>query len=147
MHIHNYSLRMACTERRLCTEQHLCTEQRLVVPYYRRRCGTLKKVDLIFMNEMSSGANTLSVRSAHLQSTRDNSSQSVIDAQTDSSTCSCVEGNSCASNEHCYATVKQLIALGLAKKDPAVDPNMRVNISGRKEEVAKAARRKKGIRD
>jgi len=110
-------------------------------------CPSLKKVDLTFLNETASASNDLSGRSAHLQSTRNNTSAGVLDAQTDNSTCSCVEGNPCASNDHCYATVKQLIALGLAKKDPAVDPNMRVSIAGRKEEVAKAARRKKGIRD
>lgn len=105
----------------------------------------LKRVDMHFMNTTSASV-SLGDRKAYLASTKAHS-KGVIDDQTDSSTCSCVEGNPCASDEHCFATVQQLIDLGLATQDPGVDPAMRVSICHRKEEVAKAARKKKGMPD
>jgi len=71
----------------------------------------------------------------------------VMEANIDKATCSCVEGNPCAGSTNCFATVKQLLALGLAEKHPGLDLSTLINISGKKEEVAAAARRVKGIRD
>eukprot|EP00656_Telonema_subtile_P014165 TRINITY_DN17223_c0_g1_i1.p1 TRINITY_DN17223_c0_g1~~TRINITY_DN17223_c0_g1_i1.p1 ORF type:complete len:188 (+),score=45.17 TRINITY_DN17223_c0_g1_i1:94-657(+) len=105
----------------------------------------LKRVDNHFMSE-SVGGLSLGDRTAYLSSTKIHS-KGVIDAQQDSSSCSCVEGNPCASSEHCVATVQQLIDLGLATPNPGADPKLRVSIFNRKEEVASAARRKKGMPD
>eukprot|EP00658_Telonema_sp_P-2_P002548 TRINITY_DN10960_c0_g1_i2.p1 TRINITY_DN10960_c0_g1~~TRINITY_DN10960_c0_g1_i2.p1 ORF type:complete len:348 (+),score=90.20 TRINITY_DN10960_c0_g1_i2:45-1088(+) len=107
---------------------------------------SLRRVDVHFLGSCGPGHVSLGDRTAYLSSTK-NQSKGVMDAQADSSTCSCVEGNPCASNEHCFATVQQLVELGLAPANPGVEPSMRVSISHRKEEVASAARRKKGMAD
>ena len=78
------------------------------------------------------------------------SKDGIIDHNEDQATCSCVEGNVCASKNNCFATIRQLVELGLAGPDykkSKLSLDTRVNISGRQEEVAAAARRAKGIAD
>jgi len=106
-----------CTrlETRNLADNELCADSRYpnsLVEW----ASTLKRVDVHFMSKSASNV-TLASRSNYLQSTKSaKSGQDVMAAQADHSTCSCVEGNPCASNEHCIATVQQLIDLGLAKK-------------------------------
>jgi len=125
-------------------------------PKYVKECGalqpTLKRVDLEFLGA-GKGAVSLADRSKELDLVKVALKQKdgVMDANADHSSCSCIEGNPCATADSCYATIGQLVELAMAghdwKKNPMLSLGTRVNIWGKADEVAKAARQAKGIKD
>jgi len=113
--------------------------------------GLLKWVDLE-LTATGPGSVTFAERGKQLDVIKEAlaDKDGVFEHNEDKATCSCVEGNVCGTKNNCFATIRQLVDLGLAGTDfkkHNLSMDTRVNIAGRREEVAAADRRCKGIAD